>query len=265
VLDRSIRTALADIHGGLLAHRGWRAFAANDVAQRHRRAMFGRFWIVGTMAATVAAVGSVYAGVMQAPASSYVPFIAAGLVVWQLIASVLTESSNVFTGSEGLMKAVQIQKTFFVARLVYRNLIVFLMNLVIVAIVVIVFRPGSLDGFVFAPVGLLLVIWNLCWITFLIGTLATRFRDVGPLIGSAMPVLFLLTPIIYQPNQLADGLSWIAYLNPLASLVAVLRDPLLGQWPAAASVNICTVTGVAGSLGALWVFARARPLIALWL
>lgn len=264
-MDRSIAAAWRDIRKGILAQRAWRAFALNDVTQRHRRALLGRFWIVATMGITVAAVGSVYAGVMQVPAANYVPFIAAGLVVWHLISSILAESCSTFIGSEGMIKALPVPKTFFVARLIWRNLIIFLINLSVVAVSLAVFTPDRYDGLLFAPIGLLLVLANLCWITVLLGSLAARFRDIAPLTGSAVQVLFLLTPIIYLPGQLASSLSWITYVNPLASLVAVLRDPLLGQWPAPAAILISTAMAVIGSFVGLVVFARTRPLIAVWL
>ncbi len=264
-MDHSVRSALADIRNGLVAHRGWRTFAVNDVVQRHRRTVFGRLWIVGTMAITVASVGFLYAGVLQLPPQAYVPFIAAGLVVWQLISGSLGEASSVFTGSEGLIKAVPLERTFFVARLIYRNMMVFAINLSIVGAALVIFPPEDLTGLLFAPIGLLLVLANLFWLTFLLGILATRFRDVAPFTGSAVQVLFLLTPVIYQPAQVADQLSWVIYMNPLASLVAVVRDPLLGQLPGAASITVCVVMAVLGSAATLLVFARARPQIAVWL
>lgn len=264
-MDNSIRSALGDVREGLLAHRAWRAFAANDVTQRHRRAILGRFWIVCAMGVTVGAIGWVYASVMQRSPADYVPFVAAGLVVWYLISSVIAESPTVFTGSEGLLKSVYIPKTFLIARLLYKNLIIFCANLVVVAVAMAVFRPADLSGLVFIPLGVMLVVMNLFWMTLLIGSLATRFRDLAPLTGSAMQVLFLLTPVIYQPDQLAAGLDWITYINPLANLVSVLREPLLGQRPEGLRVLACICMGATGSVVSLLVFARARPMITLWL
>jgi ABC-2 type transport system permease protein len=264
-LDHNTYTALDDLRQGLLAHRAWRAFAANDVTQRHRRAVLGRLWIVVAMGVTVAAIGAVYAGVMQAAPSQYVPFIAAGLVVWYLISGAIAESSSVFIASEGLIKAIYVPKTFFIARLLYRNLIIFFGNLVVVVITLVLFRPSNLTGLIFVPVGLLLVMINLFWITVLVGVTATRYRDIAPIAGSAMQVLFLLTPVIYKQDQLSAGFGWITYVNPLANLVAVLREPLLGQWPEAARVWICAAMAAAGLVVAFVVFARARARIVLWL
>jgi ABC-type polysaccharide/polyol phosphate export permease len=264
-LDQTIGTAIKDIREGLLAHKAWRAFAANDVAQRHRRALLGRFWIVAAMAIAVAAIGSVYARVMQVPASSYVPFIAAGLVVWYLISAVLAESPTVFAGSEGFIKAVYVPKTFFVARLIYKNTIIFIANLVVVAAVTLIYPPESIGSLLFLPIGFMLVIINLFWIALILGTLATRYRDIAPLTISVMQVMFLITPVIYHPDQLAQDLNWITYVNPLANLMSMLRDPMLGQWPGAIRISICAAMGAAGSLVALLVFARARPMIVLWI
>ena len=265
LLDQTIGTAIKDIREGLQAHKAWRAFAANDVAQRHRRALLGRFWIVAAMGIAVGAIGSVYARVMQLPPASYVPFIAAGLVVWYLISAVLARSPTVFAGPEGFIKAVYVPKTFFVARLIYKNVIIFIANLVVVAAVTLIYPPEHIGGLIFFPIGLMLVIVNLFWITLILGTLSTRYRDLAPLTISVIQILFLVTPVIYQPDQLAQDLNWITYVNPLANLMSVLRDPLLGQWPAAIRIAICSVMGVFGSLVALLVFARARPMIVLWI
>jgi len=147
--------------------------------------------------------------------------------------------------------------------MIWRNVIVFLHNLVIVLVVLWWFPPKDPWLALTALPGLLLVLLNAVWIGLLLGVLCARFRDIPPIITSLVQLAFFLTPVLWHKEMLG-GIQWAADLNPLYHLIELVRAPLLGQalpphsWPA---VLLMTALGFAVTLP---FFARYRGRIAYW-
>lgn len=97
------------------------------------------------------------------------------------------------------------------------------------------------------------------------GIIATRFRDVAPLLEALTQLLFYVTPIVWMTNTLKDqggavaGRARIAEINPLYHYMEIVRAPMIGE-PVAAYhwwiVIGCTVLGllIAGLVMRKWRF-----------
>jgi ABC-2 type transport system permease protein len=98
------------------------------------------------------------------------------------------------------------------------------------------------------------LVLNGAWIAILAGIIATRFRDIPPIIASLTQLLFFMTPIVWSYEILKDNLderARLAELNPVMHFVEILRQPLLGQpivWRHWYVVAAITVAGWAAAL-----------------
>src|SRR5262249_20354815 len=115
------------------------------------------------------------------------------------------------------------------------------------------------------PIGLAIVTVNGFWIGLLVGTLCARFRDLPPIVSSLMQIAFFVTPVMWTSDQLPHEVSWVVTVNPLASLLHVIRDPLLGVVPGASAYVVGIGLLVAGFVVTLPFFARFRARIVYWL
>jgi len=147
------------------------------------------------------------------------------------------------------------------ARVLLRNLLVLAHQAVVLVPVFLVF--GLRPGWGVAP-GLALWVVDGFFLVLALGALSARFRDIPPIVASAMQLAFFVTPVIWRVDQLGPGHGWVA-ANPLAALIGVLRTPFLGQdvpggaWPVALGTSLALV--LAGAA----VFAHARARLAFWL
>ena len=60
----------------------------------------------------------------------------------------------------------------------------------------------------------------------MLGALATRFRDMKPIIESTLTLAFLSSPVIWTAEMINPN-STVMRLNPLTHLFAVWREPLV--------------------------------------
>src|ERR1700744_5070182 len=133
----SIRTRIAinDVLRGLqqVSLAGYLAWG--DIRQRYVRTMLGPLWIVLSTGIWFSAMGFVMANLFKQSMSQYLPFMISGLLVWVLISTAITEGTQVLLTSAPLINSFSVPIFTHYIRFVLRNIIIFLHNIIILAIV----------------------------------------------------------------------------------------------------------------------------------
>lgn len=262
--QRSFQMALADVNAGLAGWRLWGKMGWNDILQRYRRSLLGPFWLTASMAIMVVSLGVLYAELFRAPIHDFLPFLCVGLLVWNFMASFLTEGGAIFTTSESYIKQIRLPYSLYVFRSMWSKLIIFAHNFVIYFGVLLYFQiwPGA--AALLAIPGLMLIILNGALATVYIGILSARFRDIPQLINSVVQIIFFVTPIMWKPELLSQRI-YIADVNPFYHLVEIIRAPLLGHAPHLKNYLVVLLI-TAFNLGlAGYVFKRFRARISYWI
>ena len=240
---------------------GWQ-----DIKQRYRRSKVGPFWITISMGVMIASIGIIFGQIFNSPMREYLPFLAAGIIFWAFISGVINDGCFGFVAAEGMIKQLPIPLFVHIVRIVWRNVLILLHNLVILPVVMLVLGvPITLHIFLAVP-GIALVLVNLTWIALLLGVVCTRFRDMPNIIASILQVAFYLTPIIWMPNLLPERAgTMLLDINPFYHLLEIIRLPFLGQLPNSISWLFALGMAVVGWTFTLMVFGRYQHHIAYWL
>lgn len=259
------RSALDDLVKGLLAWPFWTLIGWYDIKQRYRRTTLGPLWITISMGILTVVLGVIYGSIFNLPLGNYLVYLAAGIITWFFVSSTIMEGTTVFIAAEGIIKQSSVPLSIHVYRVVWRNVIVLLHNVVILAVIFLMFRSVSILNPFLLILGIFLLVSNLLIVTLVLGMVSTRFRDLPQIIGSLMQVLFYITPILYEPSQLPSRLRLIAHYNPVYHVIDVFRRPLIGDVAATESYVVATAMLLFGGLGAFLLFRRFRGRIAYWL
>jgi ABC-type polysaccharide/polyol phosphate export permease len=261
---RGLHAALRDIEQSIGAHRIWMMLAYQDVRQRYRRSVLGPFWITLSAVVSIIALALVYTQIFKVPTAEYLVFLTTGFIAWMYIASLVIESCTVFIGAEGIIRQVNLPLGIHVFRMVWRSLITLIHNLVIVALVLVYMGVGlSWAMLAFVP-GLLVTTVSALALGYLLGGLCTRYRDIPPIIGSLVQVLFYVTPVIWPPKML-QGNEYLLTFNPFYYFLEVLRMPMMGQWPPAEMWVVSSVLTLLLVAVATVFMARYRWRVAYWI
>ena len=186
---------------------------------------------IATGVSTIA-MGLLYGTLFNLDIAEFLPYVALGFIIWNLIQGSIIEGADVFMSNEGLIKQLPTPLSVHVYRLVWRQMILFAHNIVIYIGIFIVF-PQHLSWTALAAIpALALIAINAVWISLVFGILSTRYRDIAPLLGSLVQLLFFMTPIIWTEKSLAgtgnEDRARIAEINPLYHFLDIVRTPLLG-------------------------------------
>ncbi|WP_375413877.1 ABC transporter permease [uncultured Bradyrhizobium sp.] len=259
----AVATAWSDMISGLASWRLWVHLGWNDILQRYRRSILGPFWLTASMAIMIVALGVLYAGLFNTPVEEFLPFLCVGLLVWTLLASFLVEGGTLFTGSESYIKQIRLPYSVYVYRSTWSKLVIFLHNLIIYFAVLMYFQiwPGTI-GLLAIP-GLIVVVINGALASLSIGIISARFRDVPPLIGSIVQIVFFVTPIFWKP-ELLKGREYITDFNPFFHLLEIVRAPLLGSVPSAKSWFAVLLITLLNIVITAVFFSRFRSRISYW-
>ena len=255
--------ALADFANSLRNLRMLWYLAWSETRARYRRSTIGPFWITIGTGAGIIGLGFLWSSVLNIDRTEFIPYLAAGLIIWQMISGCLTEGAAVFTRQARMIHSLRLPYTLYPFQLLSRQLINFLHNMVFFLAVAIFYGLFWQIHWLAALLGLILVVLNLLWMILLLGTLGARFRDIEPLMNMIIPLLFFMSPILFRGEQLAYG-QLIVWSNPLSYLIMGLREPLLGRIPEAFIYVVLFGLLVAGWIATFMLFARKRDRLPFW-
>lgn len=258
-----LKVAIDDFRGGLAQWELWLTLGWHDIRQRYRRSVVGPFWITISMAAMVAGLAYLYVGFFAQSLEQYLPFVATGMIVFNLITSIVNEGSVVYIGSSRTILQTRAPLSIYVYQMLWRNLLIFAHNMCIYVILLPFFDFNIGWVTLLAIPGLALVLVIGFWVGVILGTLSARFRDVPPIIASITQVAFFLTPIFWTPAALKGREVFLDW-NPFYYLLEIVRMPLLGKVPDGKMWLISIGMAVLSGVIALVFFARYRARIAYW-
>jgi len=243
---------------GLVLFLAW-----SDVRARYKRSVLGPFWITLSTAIGVVGLGFVWSELFKLERRTYIPMLTVGLVFWQFLSSSLTEASSVFVKQAGLIRNLNLPLSMHPAQLVLKQAINLAHNIPLFFLVVLCLGSPLNWNCLWVLPSLVLVSLNLFWMVLFLGILGARFRDLDYLISSVMPLLMFFTPVLYRPTALPYTALFI-WLNPLAHMIEIVRQPLLGEAPPLMAVCGCLAMLVVGGSITLVLFNKKRNRIALW-
>lgn len=260
----AVSSIAVDFRAPLTEWRTWFLMANQDVQLRYKRSLIGPFWISLTLLAMVLGIGALYSLIFKQDFVSFLGFFAAGILAWNFISSLLLEGCGAVTEAESHLRSVPIRTTVLAARSVYRNLVVFLHNAVVVVLLLLFLGHSfSWVSLLAIPAVVVYMLIGFFW-SVALAPVCARFRDIPQVISSLLQVLFFLTPIMWKP-EFIEGRPFITDANPFFHLLELMRAPLLGKAPE--PMNWIVSLGILAGLAILAVVLNGytRKRIFIWL
>lgn len=258
-----LRRAVDNICEGFARRPLWMSLGWLEIKQRYRRSIIGPLWITLSLAIMIAGLGIIYSSLFNMETHAYIPFLSTGLIIWGLIAGLVTDGCMVFLSSEGILKQLPVPLFVHVLRTTWKHVIIFCHNIVIYVAVMIYYGKNPGLVVLLAPLGTAIVVINGIGFCMTLGIVSARFRDIPPIITSFIQLVFFVTPVFWMPEALKNR-TMIVDGNPLYYLLEIVRRPLLGQVPAAEYWLVAALFTTVNVTAAYFLFARFRGRIAYW-
>lgn len=240
---------------------GWQ-----DIKQRYRRSKLGPFWLTISMGVMIGMIGLVFGQVLSTPMEEYLPFLSVGIIFWTCFSTSVMDGGTSFIDAQGMIRQLNLPLSLYPMRVIWRNIIICAHNVIILPLVFFVVGKGINWHIFWLIPGFVIFCWNMLWISLLLGTFCTRFRDMPQIVSSLIQVFFYVTPIIWMPNALSvRSANLLVDPNPVYHLLQLVRAPILGTCPTVLNWEVSILMAVFGSCLSLWFFGKYKKRIAYWL
>jgi ABC-type polysaccharide/polyol phosphate export permease len=239
------------------------ALAWSDMRHRYVRSLLGPFWMSIQMAIMVAVLGSAIGHWSNTSAVARLPMLALSLTAWTFLNSVVLDATTALQGASSLIKDRALPPIVFLLQAVFRQALFALHNMVVPLLLWLALVRSGVEDVVPALPGFALFVAFTLGLSFVLGALATRFRDLKPIIESSLTLAFLASPIIWTPEMINGG-SAVTRLNPLTHLFAVWREPLTTGHVAMTSVVYSLVSVAVLAIASVVTVTRLRK-AAFWI
>jgi lipopolysaccharide transport system permease protein len=247
----------------------WYSLVQNDLQTRYRHSFLGIGWSLARPLGLTAIFCLVFGRLLDIPLAEYAPFVLVGLTLWQFVAENINLGCKTFTTSAAYIRQQRVPLAIFPLRTCLGA--AFHMGVALTLGLAVTWYFKGFGNLAVLPVVVpsmllfFLMVWSLAIVC---GLVQTHFRDTCYTLELLLQFVFYLTPIIYRPSTLAVGsrLSWVVDLNPLWSVLELMRRPILyGQLPS--TYNVLVSVGFVGLLATLAIvlLRRCEPRLVFWI
>lgn len=206
------------------------SLSQQDLKSRFRRSRLGILWIVIQQLVFSLGAGLVWTNVFGVNANEFIPFLTIGITVWSFIASSMTEGCGTFVIAHSYLKQLPLPQSIFIFRTLLTQCFYLFVGIATTFIILVIFGKFKLISIVYTIPGLLILLIYFYAASGSMAYLGLRYRDIQHALTGIFSLLFILTPVIYPPEILIKkGIAFVVYGNPFASLIEIIRCPLLNN------------------------------------
>ncbi len=247
-------------HRELLYFLTWR-----DIKVRYKQTVLGVLWVILQPLAIALALSLFLGRIVHVPAGGlpYPVFAYSGMVLWQLFAQAITESSNSVVTNERLISKVYFPRLFVPLSAVLASLFDFMIGLSILALFLVCFRVVPTASLALLPFFVLLAVLSSLGAGLWLSALNVKFRDVRYVISFLVQSWFLASPIAYPTSVVPERWRLLYDLNPMVGALDGFRWAVRsnGAFPAQ-SVTLAFFTAVVLIVTGLYYFRRTEDTFA---
>jgi ABC-type polysaccharide/polyol phosphate export permease len=255
---------LREIWKSIFAWKIWVSIGVEDVVGKYRRTILGPLWIVLGQCAYIFGIFLIHRSLQGGDNNNYLTFLSISLPLWTMITGFMNEGCNSFLRSKGYIESYPLPLPIYIIRTVVSNVVTFLHLLPIyVVLAIITHTPANLGAVMAIPGFILSIVFGL-GAGLGLASLTARFRDIGAAVAAVMLLLFVVSPVFWEPSE-PQKANLVVKLNPFYYLLEVARNPLLGMhvtpgvWAMAVLISLGTL--VSGTV----VYCVMRPTVVYWL
>ncbi len=263
-MPNALNGAFEDIIAAIRLAPLWSRLGWDQTLARFRRTVLGPFWLSTNLLALSLALTVVFGGLMGVDYRVTFAHTISGVLVWSFIGGCIGEGAGIFITAAGAMTSQKLPLTFHVCLAMYRIFINFLAQLITMWVVLACLRLGAPPAWQLL-LALPIVIVTTGFLCLIVGFPATRYRDFSQLVGFVLQMLFFVTPIFWVPNPASRHQMLLAKYNPMAHLVGLVRDPLLGIAPPRQDWEWSIATLVVAAAIAVVMLSLFRKRVVFWL
>ena len=219
-----LANALADMAAGYARRRVWITLATEDIGDQHRRTTLGPLWLLVNYFAFAGTFIFVFT---PQPTREFAIYVATGLLVWTYISDTIAQSVTLFEREESFIKGTSLPLSVYVMRMTLQNVIRGGYAVLGCAIILIFAQVQITPEWLWAGLGLLIVlVWSPAVVAEF-GFLGAFFPDSQFIVTNLIRVAMFATPLFWTHEGEGGLRGALYYWNPFTYFLDMVRQPIV--------------------------------------
>lgn len=262
-----MQSIVRDLRGSMKEPAYWCYASWLDIIVKYRRTSLGMLWMMLPPFVFTVVLGTIYSQLMGFPKQHYLPYLGSGYLLWRIIIQVLSESTNTLRAHKPFIFDGRTRFTDYMLRVLAKALLYFLGSIPILIGLFAWSPETSVINLVSLIVTLPIFMLAMFIISVHLAFFGARYPDTAEFTNTILMFAFLVTPIMWYPNQVHGGpvLHVVSMLNPAYHLMELVREPLYGHLPTAKSLVYLSVFLTVGGVSCAWLYRRYSRFVTLWI
>lgn len=210
-------------------------FVRRDIAITYKQTILGPLWyllqpVFSTIMFIIVFRHVAKIGTEGVPS---VLFYSVGIILWSFFTSLLTNQARVFYSNKDIFGKVYFPRLTVPIALIISELIKFLIQFAIFAVVFCVYLFNGYSGFLSFKLLLLplVVIWTALLSTglgLIVSSITTRYRDLAKALEYFLSLFMYAAPVVYPLSEVSDRFKPFFIYNPVTAILECFRHLCFG-------------------------------------
>lgn len=200
-----------------------RNLVRRDFSLSYRRSALGMLWSLLLPLAQLLVLVFVFQAIVPLRIEAYPAFVFSALLPWTWFSTCVTAAADIFVNNRDLMRRPHFTPAILMVVNALSNFVTYLIALPILLGILVWYGRPLTPALLLFPVLALAQGMLIVGIGLLVGTFNVFYRDVHYIVSLGLMLLFYLTPVFYQPQDVLSGYHVVYALNPAASLIQSYR------------------------------------------
>ena len=203
-----------------------------DFKLRYQGSVLGYLWAVLRPLLMFAILYIVFAKIMNfgSGIEHYPVYLLAGTVVWNFFTECTSQGIQAIVMRGDLIRKISFPKWIIVVSATSTALINFMINLVVIVVFALINGVTPSLSWLLVPFSIIELYALSLGISFLLGAINVKYRDIGSIWEVIVQALFYAIPIIYPLSMVSDAnptAAKVLLLNPVAQVIQDIRHNLI--------------------------------------
>ncbi len=200
---------------------------AKDLKVRYKNSILGFFWSLLNPLLMMLVFTFVFTQLLGETIEHFPVFVLIGLLSWNWTAATVAGGTTALLDNAPLINKVYFPRMVLPISIVFSNGINYLLSFPVVFLFMLIYRMEFTPWLLYLPVIVMVQATFLIGLVLILSALYVNFRDTIVLVEVGLTAWFFMTPIFYRVEDVVpDLVSWMYWLNPMASIVAELHTIL---------------------------------------
>lgn len=204
--------------------------AWRDILVRYKQAAFGVAWAVIRPLLNMAVFSFIFGKIAHLSSHDvpYPLFVLAGMLPWQLVSGVVSDTCSSLIGNVHLITKVYFPRIILSTSQILVHLVDFGINLALLFIFMLFMGEGSLSTMWTLPLCLLMALVLCLGSSLWLSALTVQYRDFRFIVTFIMQFGMFISPVGYGSYIITGSWKWLYFMNPMVGVIDAFRWSLFG-------------------------------------